>query len=608
VNGRGRLAQLSDHLYCYQDTCNCYVVTKGKKALVIDCGAAQVRKHLKSLGVDSVEWLLFTHHHRDQSQGAELLLKQGAKVAVPEYERFLFEHAADYMQHRWVYDSYNDRNTAFTRIADLPVNETLQDYETFKWRGYEFQVMPTPGHTQGSVTLLANIDGRNVAFTGDLMREEGRFHSLHDLENSYGGCEGADLTAYSAVRLLRKDTQLVCPSHGELIEQPDEALENLLANARLWYKWKTTADLPCLQRPVRVSDHLVAFPHACCSWYAIIADNGRALLVDHGAVDGAHFGVCTAHREFWETHRYVDHGIHELKESFGLESVEVVMPTHYHDDHVAGLWYLQRHHGTEVWCVEQLKEVLEHPERYSEMCLFPKPAKVNRTFADGEQFEWNGYRFQIWHFPSQTEYHQLLAVEVDAKRVLFSGDSFIRSGDHLAAPVIFRNYHRFDSHSECAEKLALIQPHLVAPGHGDVWAPRADELPSFRQHVQQIQTIYRRLVPQDQRWRAINPFWARIIPYQVSLARGGKSSTTVRIVNFSQRTCAATVQMVGPAGISFSPKSRNLKLGPEATRQVTFELSVSQRYKGRPRVAVAVDVEMDGEPLGQVAEAFVSVG
>lgn len=607
MSDRGKPVKLSDHLYLFRDTCNAFVVTKGKRALVIDCGAGEVRKHLRGMGVEKVDWLLFTHHHRDQCQGAEQLVRTGAAVAAPEYEAFLFENAAEYMRNRWVYDSYNDRATANTRLADLPLKQVLEDYDTFRWQGYNFEIIPTPGHTLGSSTLLARIDGRTVAFTGDLLREEGRFHTLHDLEYSYGGCEGADLAAYSAMRLRTRNLDLICPSHGDLIEEPAEALDALFENARAWFRWKTGSELPCMHRPVPVSDHLVAFPSSCCSWYALIGNDGRAMFIDHGTHDTPHFTAASAHREWWETLRYVDHGIDYLRERHGLRSVAVLMPTHHHDDHVAGFWYLQKHHGAEVWCVEQMKDILEHPESYAEMCLFPKPVKVDRTFTDGQTFRWNGYEFQVWHYPGQTEYHQLILLNVDGREVLFTGDSVHRELEHVTSPVIFRNYHRFESHAECAEKLQALRPSLVAPGHGEVWAPRWDEFATFRHRTQQLHTLYRRLLPEDERWQGINPFWARIMPYQITIKRGKRAKITVRVVNSADARTSAVIEMAGPKGISFEPQSREVRIQAGATREVRFEVRVSQRYKGLPRVAIAADVTIGDRRHGQVAEAFLSI-
>ena len=78
-------------LYRWTDTCNVYVLRDGDAALLIDLGDGSVLDHLGEIGVKRVEWVLFTHHHREQCQGASRLKGSGAKVAGPEAERALFE-------------------------------------------------------------------------------------------------------------------------------------------------------------------------------------------------------------------------------------------------------------------------------------------------------------------------------------------------------------------------------------------------------------------------------------------------------------------------------------------------------------------------------------
>ena len=108
-----RLTQLSEHLYRFRDTCNVYLLVDGEAGLLIDAGSGEVLEHLSELGVKQVEWLLHTHHHRDQCWGTPRLREHGAKVAVPEYERHLFDQAELFWQQRRTFDNYNDRNTFF---------------------------------------------------------------------------------------------------------------------------------------------------------------------------------------------------------------------------------------------------------------------------------------------------------------------------------------------------------------------------------------------------------------------------------------------------------------------------------------------------------------
>ena len=87
------MEEILPNLHRLEDSCNVYVLTDGDRALLIDCGSGAVLDALPALGVKQVDWVLFTHHHRDQCYGADRLVSHGARLAVPEHERFLFEQA-----------------------------------------------------------------------------------------------------------------------------------------------------------------------------------------------------------------------------------------------------------------------------------------------------------------------------------------------------------------------------------------------------------------------------------------------------------------------------------------------------------------------------------
>src|SRR4051795_2335451 len=79
-------------VYVWTDTANSYIIRDGDTAILIDLGDGSVLKQLAKIGVRQVEWVLFTHHHREQLQGYPLLQGFGSKIGVPEAERAFFEN------------------------------------------------------------------------------------------------------------------------------------------------------------------------------------------------------------------------------------------------------------------------------------------------------------------------------------------------------------------------------------------------------------------------------------------------------------------------------------------------------------------------------------
>src|SRR5687767_11849711 len=95
-----RFTQLAPDLFHWTDTCNVYVLRDGDAALLIDLGDGSVLDQLGEIGVRRVEWVLFTHHHREQCQGAAKLRGSGAKSATNEAERAFFERPLSFRKMR----------------------------------------------------------------------------------------------------------------------------------------------------------------------------------------------------------------------------------------------------------------------------------------------------------------------------------------------------------------------------------------------------------------------------------------------------------------------------------------------------------------------------
>ena len=167
----GGLTQISSNLYWLRDTCDVYL--------------------LAQIGVSRIDAVLHTHHHRDQSQGDPRAVAERIPIIVPEHERYLFEDAENFWRNRRIFELYYVKNDFFTMTQNVPVAGVLRDYDTYRWGPYELLIYPTPGHTLGSVSLIGAIDGKKVAFTGDLIHSPGKswlaLHTANLSSNSRPG-------------------------------------------------------------------------------------------------------------------------------------------------------------------------------------------------------------------------------------------------------------------------------------------------------------------------------------------------------------------------------------------------------------------------------------
>ncbi len=625
----GRLRRLSEHLFAFEDTCNAYLVTDGDAGLLIDAGSGAISERLGDAGVASVEWVLHTHFHRDQCWGTpRLVAEHGARVAVPEHERYLFESAEEHWRTKRVYDNYNDRNTFFAPGRAIAVDAVLEDYERFVWRGVDFFVLPAKGHTAGSSALLAEIDGRLVAFTGDLMTAGGHVYQLHALEYAYSDMAGVLFTLQSLQALRRRDVDLVLPSHGAPIEDVagdvDRLEERLMAIARLgsglgiagaqpFAPPDVTSVLP-EPRLERVSEHLLwSGPWACSNFYVLLSGSGEALLVDYGHAYFAnmHMGVDA---ESFEHMRFVEHHLDELAERFGVTTVEVVVATHVHDDHVCGIPFLQRHRETACWALDEVAKVIEQPAEWaSTPCLLPTPIRVDRTLADGERVDWRGFELTFHHAPGQTEFHSVISAEVDGRTVAFTGDNYwlhevevggVRERRPVQATV-FRNSFQLAMHRRCVAVMRTIAPELICPGHGPLLPCDKAALDQYADSVTLKEEAFRAAVaePAD---HYVDLFWARLRPYLATAGAGGTVRYTLMLRNDLERSATYAARLLPPPGWSAAEDLATLDLAAGERGELQLALQAPGRAE-QGRVLVTAEILIDGRSQGPVAEALVAV-
>ena len=622
----GPLTQLSPHLYHFPDTCNVYLLKDEDAGLLIDCGSGAILDHLSETGVEQIEWVLHTHHHRDQCWGTPRLVQSGAAVAVPEHERYLFDRAELFWQTRRTYDNYDDRNNFFTVAENIPVAATLDDYERFQWRDYDFYVLPAKGHTRGSSVLMADIDGRRVAFTGDLIYPGGKLYQLHAMEYTYGAMEGVLFTLRSAQALKKKAPHLCLPSHGDAIADADSELDSLQRRLMNLVRMgrglriggresiPETAFLP-EPRMVELSPHLLwGGVWTCSSFYVVLSDSGKALFLDYGHAFYSDMHVQSDHYGL-ETMRFVEHHLDELRENYGMSHFDLVIPTHIHDDHTCGIPHLQRHYETQCWALQKVSEPLADPAAWaSTPCLYPKPIRIDRVLSDGERFNWEEFEFEIFHAPGQTEYHSLVAGMIDGQKVAFTGDNVflqevMRHGNQVQIEpfetTVLRNSFRLGMHRRCARIMRQVQPELICPGHHGVLHFSKQELDTYCHFIESKERAFRDIVdePSD---HFIDLFWARLLPYLSEVKPGEERDYRLLVRNNLERAARFEARLLPPSGWATAAEFESLDLEVAGRGEIRLACRAPDSGDGIRQLLTA-EVRVDGVSHGPLVEALVTV-
>lgn len=509
---------------------NTAVFERNGKALLIDSG--QLQKF-------PAEWALFTHHHPDQASGAASLAAAGTRIGVPAAERRYFEDAQsvwDTADNRLDHD-YNCRPDLFTLRDPVPVSAVFKDGSVHEWQGLGFEVIETPGHTDGSVSYLVELAGKRIAFTGDLIYAPGQIHDFYSLQKAFPGMGGGywgfggavdDIKA-SLDRVLARKPDLLIPSHGVTIDDPAQAagqlkqnLDAVMENYLTTCAWRANKPGVYKKATPAMLDPLPAagYPKWCrditYTTKAIVAEDRSVFLSDCGST------------------RVVDELV-KLQKAGEIGKIEAMWITHFHDDHTEGVNLARRRFDFPVYAQAALADILEHPTAYQGPALYPESIHVDRVLADRETFTWKGFKLTAFDFPSQTLYHDGLLVERDSYKVFFTGDGFSsRSFSDVCSQN--RNFSGRDvGFEKCCRILLETRPDILMTAH---WGPlpmTGAYLERFIAYLEAREKIYEKLFPYDSVNFGLDPYWLRAYPFRQQALPGNTVEIQARVLNHAAR-------------------------------------------------------------------------
>jgi glyoxylase-like metal-dependent hydrolase (beta-lactamase superfamily II) len=497
-------------------------------------------------------------------------------------------------QAKKIFDNYDLRNEFFALTSNLSVNRGLTPNETFSWQGLKIRVLGTPGHTEGSLTYLANVGGRTLAFCGDLISSPGHVPTIHDMEWKYVGAAGfaAEMSSLNMLRQYAPD--LVLPSHGTPTFDALNSFPTLiskLAEIHDEYNWYQYTVRQPMTGITRMSPHL---------WHVRSEQNGTSyvLLSDSG------------HAFVWDANKADPDYVAEIQKVTGFKELDAIAISHYHDDHVGGVNEIKRRFGAPVWAMKHMADVLEHPNAYNLPCLFPEPIHVDRVLEDRESILWREYKLQFFYLPGQTEYSEGMLVSVDGKRLLFNGDNISYSvpGRAIQGHYVCRNYQRLDGgHVYSARKYIELAPEFVVPNHFEWVRGTSDALNSYLVSSEKTNQAMMEIVDQPDPMFGVDPNWLSVYPYQVEANPGDVVDLAVRFRNWMYTDATTDIVFQPVTDWTFEPSALTLTAFAKSQTSGHFSLHVPRNATRNHRYAIALDVTRDGQHLGEVAEFLVNV-
>jgi glyoxylase-like metal-dependent hydrolase (beta-lactamase superfamily II) len=547
--------RLDDGVGLYRSSTNAGVVHEGGEAVLIDPSDASIVDELEeSRGLD-VTAALFTHYHRDTAGGARSLARRGIDVVVPAAERECFESVAEFWADpafRWHLTDFRPHPLLPTR--PIPVDGTVEPGEDCVLGDLAFEVLPTPGHTEGGVSYgfdsaraRDESDGQYV-FCGDLLHGSGALWDAYSLQrhhgdrNDYHGFLG-DRERYLDSLSRISDADVIVPARGDPIHRPSEVVDSVSQLIEAAYRAyvRTSAlrhygpemfDRPFAEDTMPVRDPKPCPPevkHVGTTW-ALLSADGHGLAMDCGWAE-----VLDRLRS-WEAKG-------EVRE------VSALWLTHYHHDHVEAVPEFRESFDAPILAERHVADVLEAPEGYRLPCQVPDRIEVDRVLADGEEWDWQEWTLSAHWFPGQTRYHAALLAEGRGRRLLFAGDAFTPSGmddycAHNRNPIGADRGYR-----QCLDALEELDPTHVFNCHVEQPFEFTDDQVTFmRENLREREELFGDLLAWEHPDFGLDPHWARCVPYDQTCAPGERARMEVRITNYAGREREFAVRPELPPG------------------------------------------------------------
>ena len=604
-------SQLSDHLYIHHGHVNTGILRDGNSALLIDPSGTTLPATLSELGITKVEQILFTHHHRDNTAGFPIA--ESIRVGVPEKEASWFTEVNTFWndpQYRWHLYNYHPHNLMLA--SAISVTETYTEGAQIKWGPASLKVLETPGHTDGSVTYLVDVDDKHFAFTGDLIYDEGKLWDLYSLQKGqqttdYHGFLGARDELKESLEKVRQASPIaLIPTHGVVMNNLDGAIDALLE--RLAYCYDKYVAISALRHyfpqlfaefkghpghmPIREGKPPPEFLRHFGTTWLIISENGEAFVMDCGSP-------------------HVIKQIQQLQTDGEISSeVTQFWVTHYHDDHVNAIPEFQETFPCETITDTVVARVIADPIGFRLPCISPAVTRVDRITQDSDSWQWNEFTMTAYHFPGQTYYHGGLLVEGRGVRMFFGGDSFTMAGidDYCSGN---RNLLGEDvGYEKCLRLIQELKPTHIFNCHVDPAFDFTDaEIACMLDTLAEREKCYTALFPWDHANYGMDEHWVRCYPYEQEVAPGETAQLRVEITNHSYEPRTATAHPILPASWDMEIAPAETTIPPRTDGYIGFSIPIPQHYEALGRIVIPIDLTYNARPLGQFREAiFVLTG
>jgi glyoxylase-like metal-dependent hydrolase (beta-lactamase superfamily II) len=449
------------------------------------------------------------------------------------------------------------------------------------------------------------------------MHDGAKFTNWFDSEWDYGFAKGIDALLTSVDKLAAAGPQLALSAQGPVIRSATGQLKSYHAGLASFrtdyvrgYKVEAKREAHPAMKPtavqyvVQVTPHLYMFgPEMAGKNFAIIiADSGHGLLLDCGLFSRS----------------VLERIIGDMKAHLGLKQIDACWISHSHGDHFTLFPALQEH-GVKFWTMDTIADKCENPRAYDYPAMIAsygagfEAAKIDRILKAGDVIEWEGYKLHVDWMPGQTEFGNALWLELDGKRIVFTGDNIFGDPSDPAQRgnecVVARNSAiTEEGYLVAANYLRKVKPDIIMGAHGWLMTEPAAFIDRYHDWALRIIRHYQELLPDENYEYLFDPYWVSAYPYRVDLTKADTQTVQVTVRNFRNRPQQHDVELKMPPGIEAEPRVLKASVAAKSRAVYPVKVTVKDREKLPAGVLIApFDITLDGKRYGELFD-FILLG
>jgi glyoxylase-like metal-dependent hydrolase (beta-lactamase superfamily II) len=337
---------------------------------------------------------------------------------------------------------------------------------------------------------------------------------------------------------------------------------------------------------VQVSKHVIQDGGSTSQ--IVISETGEALLFDCG-------------KEFTLER------LQEAKAKFGIDRVDVIIPSHWHYDHVDGIAAIAKSEGAKVWVWEGLAEYIEHPEHFPTTCWTGKKINVDRILKENVEFEWGGYSFKVYHHPVHTEQQMGLYAKVDGLDFYFIADGTGFSKEGVRASIHCYNGLSLSSGLlKSAQSFSEANPYICLPAHSNVFATNGEDKEEFKEWASKTTDAIKDLLPPDNPDLAYDPYWASFYPARIHIKAGDKVEISLRLKNYSGKALTGKCRLKCYGDFTFENEVIAYEMKTGETKDFPVIVK-SKKSAGKGIHIITADIEYDNTVFAEFPQAYLQI-